>query len=56
MTGKTPMELMAQAMGMGGGQAVQGTPAAPFAGFLQGLQNARQFCAQRFWPGRSAAV
>jgi hypothetical protein len=39
LTGKTPMELMAQAMGMGGGQAVQGTPAAPFGGFLQGLQN-----------------
>jgi hypothetical protein len=41
LTGKTPMELMAQAMGMGGGQAVQGTPAAPFGGFLQGLQNLR---------------
>jgi hypothetical protein len=39
LTGKTPMELMAQAMGMGGRQAVQGTPAAPFGGFLQGLQN-----------------
>jgi hypothetical protein len=39
LTGKTPMELMAQAMGMGGGQAGQGTPAAPFGGLLQSLQN-----------------
>lgn len=39
LTGKTPMELMAQAMGMGGGQAAQATAAAPFGGFLQGLRD-----------------
>jgi hypothetical protein len=51
LTGKTPMELMAQAMGMGGGQAVQGTPAAPFGGFLQGLQNLRDsFARNVFGP------
>jgi hypothetical protein len=51
LTGKTPMELMAQAMGMGGGQAAQGTPAAPFGGFLQGLQNLRDsFARNVFGP------
>lgn len=39
LTGKTPMELMAQAMGMGGGQAAQATPQNPFANVLGGLQN-----------------
>jgi hypothetical protein len=39
LTGKTPMELMAQAMGMGGGQAVQATPQNSFANVLGGLQN-----------------
>jgi hypothetical protein len=51
LTGKTPMELMAQAMGMGGGQTLQGTPAAPFGGFLQGLQNLRDsFARNVFGP------
>lgn len=51
LTGKTPMELMAQAMGMGGGQAAQATPAAPFGGFLQGLQNLRDsFARNVFGP------
>ena len=34
LTGKTPMELMAGAMGMGGGQAAQATPQNPFGGFF----------------------
>ena len=45
------MELMAQAMGMGGAQSAQGTPAAPFGGFLQGLQNLRDsFARNVFGP------
>ena len=43
LTGKTPMELMARAMGMGGaaqaGAQRQGTAAAPFGGFLQSLRD-----------------
>lgn len=39
LTGKTPMELMAQAMGMGGAQSAQATPQNPFANVLGGLQN-----------------
>ena len=34
LTGKTPMELMAGAMGMGGGQSAQATPQNPFGGFF----------------------
>ena len=45
------MELMAQAMGMGGAQSAQGTPSAPFGGFLQGLQNLRDsFARNVFGP------
>jgi hypothetical protein len=48
LTGRTPMELMAGAMGVGGGQA---TAAAPFGGFLQGLQNLRDsFARNVFGP------
>jgi hypothetical protein len=57
LTGKTPMELMAQAMGMGGGQAVAGNASrAVWRVFAGVAEFARQFCAQRFWPGRGAVV
>ena len=39
LTGKTPMELMAQAMGMGGAQSAQATPQNPFANVLEGLRS-----------------
>ena len=39
LTGKTPMELMAGAMGMGDAQSAQATPQNPFANLLGGLQN-----------------
>lgn len=39
LTGRTPMELMAQAIGMGEGQAVQATPQNPFSGLLQSLRD-----------------
>ncbi len=39
LTGKTPMELMAQAMGMGGAQSAQATPQNPFANVLGGLRS-----------------
>ena len=39
LTGKTPMELMAGAMGVGDAQSAQATPQNPFANLLGGLQN-----------------
>lgn len=39
LTGKTPMELMAQVMGMGGAQSAQATPQNPFANVLGGLRS-----------------
>lgn len=39
LTGRTPMELMAQAMGMGGAQSAQATPQNPFANVLEGLRS-----------------
>ena len=39
LTGKTPMELMAGAMGVGDAQSAQATPQNPFANVLEGLRS-----------------